>query len=170
MKRPVLLNYFMALLLWLPINGFSGTISSTEIVSQTTSAALSCMRWMPVGVCFWLRCSIYECSVETSIKVGHYQPDAVVSSYNELGGNPWTEIRSILGSVQKSTANGLLGSLLPVPIDSAGNRTEGSHGNRDHRNLIFRETDVIGHPLSSLSGVLAGTRTALNVLLWSRPE
>ena len=157
MKRPVLLSYFMALLLCLPINGFSGTISSTEIVSKTTSAALSCMRWMPVGVCFWLRCSYYECSVETSIKVGHYQPDVVVSSYNELGGNPWTEIRSLLGSVQKSAANGLLGSLLSVPIDSAGNRTEGSHGNRDHRNLIFRETDVIGHPLSSLSGVLAGT-------------
>ncbi|MDP1520495.1 TIGR03756 family integrating conjugative element protein [Porticoccus litoralis] len=145
------------LLMWAPLMSHAGTISTTEIVSQTTSAALSCMRWMPVGMCFWLRCSIYECDVETSIKVGHYQPDAVVSSYNELGSNPWTEIRSILGAAQRSAATGLLGSLLAVPIESAGNRTEGGQGNKDHRNLIFRETDVIGHPLGSLSGVLAGT-------------
>ena len=147
----------LLLLMWVSLMSHAGTISTTEIVSQTTSAALSCMRWMPVGMCFWLRCSIYECNVETSIKVGHYQPDAVVSSYNELGANPWTEIRSILGAAQSSAANGLLGSLLAVPIESAGNRTEGGQGNKDHRNLIFRETDVIGHPVSSLSEILAGT-------------
>ncbi len=157
MMKQHLFRPFLVLIFLLPSMGNAGAITSTEILSQTTSAALSCMRWMPVGICFWLRCSIYECSVETSIKVGHYQPDAVVSSYNELGNNPWTEISSILGSVQRSAAHGLLGSLLSVPIDSAGNRTEGSSGNRDHKNLVFRESDVIGHPLSSLSGVLAGT-------------
>ena len=78
----------LALLLLLPMTGMSGTISTADIVSQTTTAALSCMRWMPVGVCFWLRCSLIECSVETSIKVGHYQPDAVVSSYNDTGRQP----------------------------------------------------------------------------------
>ena len=147
----------LILLLWTPLGAHTGTITTPEIIAQTTSAALSCMRWMPVGMCFWLRCSIYECSVETSIKVGHYQPDAVVSSYNELGGNPWIEIRSTLGVAQQSAANGLLGSLLAVPIDSAGNRTEGGQGNKDHRNLVFRETDVIGHPVSSLSSIVAST-------------
>ena len=137
----------LAALLWIPVSGSAGTINTAQIVSQTTSAALSCMRWMPVGICFWLRCSVYECDVETSIKVGHFQPDAVVSSYNELGGNPWTEIRSTLGLAQQSAANGLLGSLLSVTIESAGNRTEGGQGNKDHRNLIFRESDVIGHPV-----------------------
>lgn len=44
-----------------------------------------------------------------------------------------------------------------MTIESAGNRTEGGRGNKDHRNLIFRETDVIGHPVSSLSGILVGT-------------
>ena len=65
------------------------------------------------------RCSWTGCSVRTSIKVGHYNPDLVVSTYNELGGNPWTEIRATLGLAQKTAATGLLGALLPVPIDSA---------------------------------------------------
>jgi len=155
--RKALRFLLLAVLLWFPVSGITGSISTSEIVSQTTSAALSCMRWMPVGICFWLRCSIYECDVETSIKVGHYQPDAVVSSYNELGGNPWIEIRSTLGLAQQSAASGLLGSMISVPIDSAGNRTEGGQGNKDHRNLVFRETDVIGHPVSSLSSIVAST-------------
>ncbi|MBR9910334.1 MAG: TIGR03756 family integrating conjugative element protein [Gammaproteobacteria bacterium] len=148
---------WLALLVVLPGIAETGTITTPQIVAQTTAAALMCMRWMPVGMCFWLRCSLSGCSVRTSIKVGHYQPDAVVSSYNELGGNPWVEIRSTLGLAQKTAAHGLLGNLLPVPIDSAGNRTEGGQGNREHRNLVFRETDVIGHPVSSLSSIVAST-------------
>jgi len=131
------------------------TLSTPQIIADTTSAALACMQWLPVGVCFWLQCSVTGCSVNTALKVGHYNPDLVVSAYNELGGNPWQEIRAILGSAQTAAANGLLGSLTSIPLDSAGNRTEGTR-HRDHKNLIYRETDAIGHPLNALSGIAAG--------------
>ena len=150
--RAVLL---LAMVLLLPVTGHTGTITTPQIITQTTTAALSCMQWMPVGICFWLRCSLSGCSVRTSIKVAHYNPDLVVSAYNELGGNPWAEIRATLGLSQRAAATGLLGTLLPVPIDSAGNRTEGA-SERDHQNLVYRESDAIGHPLSSLSGIVAG--------------
>ncbi len=143
------------MVLLLPVTGYTGTITTPQIITQTTTAALSCMQWMPIGICFWLRCSLSGCSVRTSIKVAHYNPDLVVSAYNELGGNPWAEIRATLGLAQRAAATGLLGALLPVPIDSAGNRTEGT-SERDHQNLVYRETDAIGHPLSSLSGIVAG--------------
>ena len=87
---------------------------------------------------------------------GALQPGSGGQHHNELGGNPWTEIRATLGLAQKTAATGLLGALLPVPIDSAGNRTEGT-SERDHKNLVYRETDAIGHPLSSLTGIVAGT-------------
>ena len=46
------------------------------------------MRWMPIGMCFLAAlCSWSGCRVRTSIKIGHCNPDLVVSSYNELGGN-----------------------------------------------------------------------------------
>lgn len=152
----VLRRLMLAVFLWMPLVGQTGTITTSEIVGRTSSAALSCMRWMPVGMCFWLRCSLSGCRVKASLKVGHYRPDAVVSSYNELGANPWVEIRSVLGLMQRSAADGLLTSLTGVPAGSAGNRTEGGAGRRDHRNLVFREVDVIGHPLSLLSGIIAG--------------
>jgi len=155
MIRERFVSFIVVAVLGLPGMAHTGTITTPQIVAQTTSAALSCMRWMPIGACFWLHCSWHGCSVRTSIKVGHYNPDLVVSTYNELGGNPWAEIRATLGLAQKTAANGLLGALLPVPIDSAGNRTEGTSA-RDHKNLVYRETDVIGHPLSTLSGIVAG--------------
>lgn len=150
-----ILTSLLAVLLLIPATGVAGTITTPQIITRTTTAAFSCMQWMPIGVCFWLRCSLSGCSVRTSIKVGHYNPDLVVSAYNELGGNPWAEIRATLGLAQKVAATGLLGALLPVPIDSAGNRTEGA-SRRDHKNLVYRETDAIGHPVSSLSGLVAG--------------
>ena len=156
MKATRYLGFLLTVSLLFPVAGNTGTITTPGIVANTTAAALSCMRWMPIGMCFWLRCSWSGCRVRTSIKIGHYNPDLVVSSYNELGGNPWVEIRTTLGLAQKTAAAGLLGTLLPVPIDSAGNRTEGSADKRDHKNLVFRETDAIGHPLSSLSGIAAG--------------
>jgi integrating conjugative element protein (TIGR03756 family) len=130
-------------------------ITTADIVSKTTEATFACLNWQPVGLCFWLRCSYFECSVETSLKIGHYNPDFVVSSYNELGKNPWREMQSLLGDVQEAAANGILGRLIDVPVDSSGNRTEGTQGHRDHKNLIFRETDVIGHPLQLVLSSLA---------------
>ena len=155
MIRSRLISTLLVVALWIPATGFSGTITTPQIITQTTAAALSCMQWMPIGACFWLHCSWTGCSVRSSIKVAHYSPDLVVSSYNELGDNPWVEIRATLGLAQKTAATGLLGTLFPVPLDSAGNRTEGT-SERDHKNLVYRETDAIGHPLGSLSGVVSG--------------
>ncbi len=157
MKRQgLMLLLLLALLLQVTLTTRAATITTPRIIAQTTAATVACMRWMPVGMCFWLRCSWTGCRVRTSLKVGHYNPDLVVSVYNELGGNPWAEIRATLGLAQRAAATGLLGALLPVPVGSAGNRTEGSGNRRDHRNLVFREADAIGHPLSTLSGIAAG--------------
>ena len=156
MKRHGLMRCVLILMLQAPLASHAATITTPGIIAQTTAATFACMRWTPVGMCFWLHCSWTGCRVRASLKAGHYNPDLVVSVYNELGGNPWAEIRATLGLAQRAAASGVLGALLPVPIDSAGNRTEGSGNRRDHRNLVFREADVIGHPLGTLSGVVAG--------------
>lgn len=139
----------------LPPAGQAATLTTPTIASRTVAASLSCMRWRPVGVCFWLRCSLSGCRVRTSIKVGHYNPDLVVSVYNTLGGNPWTEMRASLGLAQRTAARGLLGSLLAVPVGGGANRSEGAVGRREHRNLLYREADAIGNPVPVLSSSLA---------------
>jgi len=147
-KRTITL--LLMLMMAFPSPMIAGTINTASITAKT-AAGLSCLRWRAIGTCFWLRCTLFKCRVKTSLKVGHYNPDLVVSAYNKLGGNPWVEMRTTLGTVQRSTAGTLLTSLLGANANSAGNRTEGS--NREHRNMIYRDVDAIGHPVASISQI-----------------
>lgn len=106
----------------------SFALDTASIVSSALSP--DCLEYRVVGICYWLYCSWSGCRVRTSIKVRHYVPDAVVSSYSNTGENPWIEVR---------------GMSLPNPSALAGG--DGTT-NEDHENNLakFKNADVIGHP------------------------
>lgn len=111
----------------------SATRSAFAIGTGTiASATLSpdCLDYRVVGICFWLQCSLFECEVNTSVKIRHYIPDAVVSSYSNTGENPWSNVASM--SPPNSTA------------EAGGDGTT----NQSHENNLakFKNADVIGHP------------------------
>lgn len=103
-------------------------LDTSDIVSSTLSE--DCLEYRVSGICFWLLCTYFSCSVETSIKVSHYIPDVVVSCYSNTGENPWTEVRTL--SSPNSTAQ------------AGGDGTT----NEGHENNLakFKNADVIGHP------------------------
>ena len=106
----------------------SFALNTATIVSSTLSP--DCLEYRVSGICYWLYCTWTGCTVRTSIKVSHYVPDAVVSSYANTGANPWTEVRAM--SAPNATAQG------------GGDGTT----NHDNENNLakFRNADVIGHP------------------------
>ncbi|HEV2678921.1 MAG TPA: TIGR03756 family integrating conjugative element protein [Rhodanobacter sp.] len=111
--------------------GIGSSVLALDTATIIASAlSPDCLAWKVVGICYWLECSAFGCSVRTSIKVRHYIPDAVVSSYANTGANPWTEMR-----------------LLSAPNPSAQAGGEGTT-NQDHENNLmkFKNADVIGHP------------------------
>jgi len=93
-------------------------------------ASPDCLEYRVVGICYWLYCSLTGCTVRTSVKVRHYVPDAVVSSYSNTGENPWVEVRAMS---------------MPNPSAAAGGDGTTNH---DHENNLakFKNADVIGHP------------------------
>lgn len=149
MRRSVwgLTAAFCAVSLAFPVQGHSQSITTDSIVSDTMSAVTSCMHWRPVGTCFWLRCSLFSgCSIRTSLKVGHFNPDLVVSAYGDAG-NPWTEIRESLSLAADRGLNSVFRAATgaTVPLGSGAPSAEATKGS-DHRNLLFKEVDVVGHP------------------------
>ncbi|HBX55742.1 MAG TPA: TIGR03756 family integrating conjugative element protein, partial [Pseudomonas sp.] len=88
--------------LLLTIGAPSFALTTATIASSTLSS--DCLAYRVVGICFWLRCTSSGCSVETSVKVRHFVPDAVVSSYANTGANPWLEVRPM--SPPNATAQG----------------------------------------------------------------
>lgn len=141
MKRLILVLSF--LLVGLAGHAVAGTTTG-GIVSQTLAAVGSCADYRVSGVCFWLKCPCGKsCCVKTSIRVTHFRPDVVISTYHDPKQHPWSDYGSLVATQSTSIAGGLLNLLL----DSAGSRTQGNEP-RD-RSKLFRDGDAIGHPLTS---------------------
>lgn len=109
----------------------SSSVSALDTATITSSAlSHDCLQYRVVGICYWLFCTQFGCSVRTSAKVRHYVPDAVVSSYSVVGENPWLEVRS-----------------MSVPLPGALGGGDGTTNHDNENNLAkFKNSDVIGHP------------------------
>ncbi|HCE6397571.1 TIGR03756 family integrating conjugative element protein [Pseudomonas sp. P1B16] len=126
MRSPRLRAGIATILLTMGAPSFA--LNTATIASSTLSP--DCLEYRVVGICFWLFCTNFGCSVETSVKVRHFVPDAVVSSYSNTGANPWVEVQSM--SQPNATAQ-------------AGGDGTTNHDNEN--NLAkFKNSDVIGHP------------------------
>src|SRR3546814_17840376 len=87
---------------------FAATSSFALNTATIVASALSpsCLEYRVVGICYWLSCSASGCRIRTSIKVRHYVPDAVVSSYSNTGANPWAEVRPVSSPTPQAQAGG----------------------------------------------------------------
>lgn len=114
-------------------------LNTASIVASTLSP--DCLEYRVTGICYWLYCTWTGCTVRTSVKVRHYVPDAVVSSYSNTGENPWVEVRAMS---------------MPNPTAQAGGDGTTNYGNEN--NLAkFKNADVIGHPGSLVFGEFAAS-------------
>ncbi len=122
---------------------------------QVASAIASpdCLEYCFTGMCVFVHCTPFGCTIRTSPKVEHYNPDLVVSAYNlEADGssqNPWHEVRASLGLATTTVAATLLGTLTGVtPGSGSATLSPGKAVDLRHK-----EVDVIGHPLARLGSL-----------------
>lgn len=123
---------FRRRLFFIPIlclSSFAQAITTPEIASSALSP--ECVHYQIVGVCYWLFCSPFGCSVRTSVKIRHFRPDLVVSAYSVTGQNPWTEMSP-------------LSSPLPGIAEAGGDTNPRAVG--QHSKVRFKNADAIGFP------------------------
>ena len=128
----------------------TGTMASVNTASLLSSAASpDCISWRISGICYWLFCTPFGCSVKTSVKVTHFIPEAVVSVYLSPGANPWTEM-SAVSSLADGAESALLGGAAGVA--TGGGRQEMKVPGDRKQNLHFYYGDAYGHPATRLIG------------------
>lgn len=98
---------------------------STQTIVQETISCLDCFDYEVVGICFWLTCTIWSCDVDTSIKVKHYIPDLVVSTYTS--DSAWEDMREL----NDEAPGGLANTESPFEKDTP---------------LDFKSVDIVAHP------------------------
>jgi integrating conjugative element protein (TIGR03756 family) len=103
-------------------------LNTAQIVQSSLST--ECLDYEVIGMCAWLYCTPFGCSVRTSIRVKHYIPELVVSSYENTGDNPWSEVALLSPSIGNA---------------AGGGRTTEEESSR-HSSTRFKNTDAIGHP------------------------
>jgi integrating conjugative element protein (TIGR03756 family) len=137
----------LAIVLGLLIQGAAKALDTASIIAS--AASLSCANVQPVGVCYWLVCTPFGCEVETSAKIGHYNPDLVVSATNGLGKNPWIEMRGVLAGLETAGTGAVIASMggITTALARTGGITAGAAGSPgQRRNLAFKEAQALGHP------------------------
>lgn len=104
-------------------------VNTAQIIASSLSP--DCLHYRIVGLCYWLSCSPFGCTVRTSVKVKHNLPDLVVSAYAVPGHNPWQEM-AFIGS--------------PIPgVAEEGSDTNPREGNPKTK-IRFKNADAFGHP------------------------
>jgi integrating conjugative element protein (TIGR03756 family) len=118
----------------------SSALAITTGAITASIASPDCLAYRVVGICYWLVCTPFGCDVQTSAKVSHYVPDAVVSSYMVTGHNPWIDV-----------------AFMSPPNPSAKDGGDGTTNQSHENNLAkFRNGDVIGHPAGAAFSKFAG--------------
>lgn len=125
-----------ALLLSLLASAGHGKSFNGAEITQAAMGCTDCLDWRVTGICFWLDCGWFGCSINTTIKVSHWIPDLAVASYSG-GESPWSETQS--WNMDEATV-----------ISHQSNR-------QGDTNADFKKVDVIGHPATLVFKSLSST-------------
>ncbi|OTA19823.1 integrating conjugative element protein [Xenorhabdus beddingii] len=123
------------------------SINTAQIIAGSVSP--SCLSWRVSGICYWLFCTWHGCTVKTSVRVSHYLPEAVVSTYHAAGGNPWSEMAQV-SQLSGGAENAVTGAFSHLSTGGGDHNVKIS-GQRSTR-LRFKYADAIGHPAPTLMG------------------
>ncbi|HEY2454493.1 MAG TPA: TIGR03756 family integrating conjugative element protein [Scandinavium sp.] len=131
----------LILVAFLACSGAMASINTAALLSSAVSP--DCIGWRISGICYWLLCTPFGCSVKTSVKVSHFIPEAVVSSYISPGENPWREVADVTVLTGSEESNG---------IPAGGGREELKAPGLHKQNLHFYYGEAWGHPATRLIG------------------
>lgn len=117
-------------------------LTTFNVVQDTLQALPNCFRYKIVGLCFWLKCVGNFCSINTTSKVDHYLPDAVVSVFQKQNSNPWDYANKIVDAAAFPIGNSEVKQTLGFDI---------GHGNKNASTLQdvdthAKEADLVGNP------------------------
>ncbi|MET1256954.1 TIGR03756 family integrating conjugative element protein [Aliikangiella maris] len=129
-----------------------GDVTIEDLFVDPITANSSCIDYCFEGVCFWLKCKAFppSCSIKTSLRVSHRNPDLIVSSYPKLGANPWKEFRELFQGLQEDIGQQVINWLGSGPEQIVGGgegvSTPSQGGGGDQTiSTTFREVDAVGY-------------------------
>lgn len=153
-NKTIINKTFMLLLLLITLNhavAFEAKkteVTLTDLLSTPITDA-SCHNYCVLGMCVWLKCTLFACSIETSLRVGHNNPDLLVTVYDGPGNNPFAAARTLYGDLERDAANTFVDFFHKAKAGQ-GHRVEGGNRYTD-QSLRYGEATAVGNPLTAIT-------------------
>lgn len=129
---------------WMP--HAAASTNTVSIMTSTLAALPSCAAYQVKGMCFFLKCSLKGCYIRPSIRVSHYVPDVIISTYHDPLAHPWLEVGRPLSVAISSVGS----ALLAAPIDSSASTQREST-----EIATFKSADAIANPAGMIAQILS---------------
>lgn len=123
-------------------------ITTPEILTKTITSMPSCMKYQVKGMCFFLKCGWTGCRIRTSLRIAHYVPDAIVSTYNDPLAHPWVEVGKPIATVMSAVGGAMIAGG-PGLLDASANTAPRAA----QTTTTFKTVDAIGNPAGMIMQV-----------------
>lgn len=147
----------LTLALLLPLSA-AASFTTIGVLMESISALPSCLHYQVKGVCFFLKCSLGGCWIRTSIRVKHYLPEAVVSTYQVPSDHPWIEIGMPMSTVAWEVGSLITSAVLPTSVLGLDGQGETAVNNLTNKTdwVTFKSADAYGNPAAHITDLFSG--------------
>jgi hypothetical protein len=133
---------------------------NTDTLIRTGIAGMfdsSCGGYCITGACAHLNVRISWRGITyytiVSPRIRHAVPELLISSYNNIGNEPWVDWRSIVGDTMDTLNTSVVSTLLDVTDGMRGSQ-QLYEGQGEEQAVRFKEVDIIGHPAAIIPRIL----------------
>ena len=147
----------LTLVLLLPLSA-SATFTTIGVLKESISALPSCLHYQIKGVCFFITFKRGIPRIRTSIRVKHYLPEAVVSTYQQPTDHPWIEIGMPMSTMAWGLGTVIASSVLPTSVlglDGAGETAANGITNKTDW-VTYKNADAYGNPAAHITDLMSG--------------
>lgn len=127
----------------------SGEFTTAEVTEGSFSGIVDCIDYCITGICFWLVCTFFGCSIETTAQIDHNLPDLIVSAYPLPGEIAYQEAEGIYGAAGRAILNTQFAFEAGGgdQLETSDTRIGDKSNRKSNPDVVLKEINIVGSPI-----------------------
>lgn len=123
------------------------TITGIGISEDAITHYLNYSHMEVIGICLWVKWHWYGPSFDTTLELDQFQPDMVVSVFDQPGDNPWVEANTFIDPVAHAAGSASVNLTYGQSLAYGANNATPQVNDQNMRTYVV---DVVGDPFVAM--------------------